>query len=478
MKTLLLLSTLFAAATLLQPASADGVISGKVFGQDGTTTIQDAYVAIYFVDTADENNPKYYAYSNTKTDAYGSYSFSVPYGTWVVEFSVYDSVAGELLLDYHYRADDKQSATLIRLLSGVRVGDINGYLYTRFGSISGRVTGPDGTTPLGGIRVAAEQFSDSGAGWNTVGTAAYTDSDGMYRISKLPVGNYRIKFYDDLLIYQVEYYNNGPDNGSGEDVAVTRAVETPDINASLDYREGQGPDILIEHPLDTVLEDGQGSVSFGNGTVGKPVARTLTIRNTGTAALTGIAAEVRGTHASDFTADAPGSQTLAPGEETTLSVRFTPSATGPRSATLGVLSNDADENPFEISLSGGGLSPKQPEIVVQQGTGMNKNLTDNKSKRGFGSVKTGRKSKPMAFLIKNTGKSTLNNIAISLGGRNAKDFRIVEAPRKSVDPGKSTGFAIQYKPRKQRTSSALLVIANNDSDENPFRIRLSGRGIP
>ena len=50
------------------------------------------------------------------------------------------------------------------------------------------------------------------------------------------------------------------------------------------------------------------------------------------------------------------STTVAPGGSTTFTVTFTPSASGTRNATLHIASNDADENPFDVALSGNGLT--------------------------------------------------------------------------------------------------------------------------
>lgn len=46
-------------------------------------------------------------------------------------------------------------------------------------------------------------------------------------------------------------------------------------------------------------------------------------------------------------------------------VTFSPSALGPRTATLHLASNDEDENPFDIQVVGDG----RPEIVVEYPSG-------------------------------------------------------------------------------------------------------------
>jgi len=117
-----------------------------------------------------------------------------------------------------------------------------------------------------------------------------------------------------------------------------------------------------------------------------------------------------------------------------------------------------------------------PEIVVEQGKGTGKNLTDNKSKRDFGVVKVRKSGKPMLFTIRNIGTAKLTNVRVTLSGKQAKDFKVVMNPARTVAAGEKTQFKVVYKPAKAITSKALLKIASNDKDENPFRVKLSGKG--
>jgi len=54
-------------------------------------------------------------------------------------------------------------------------------------------------------------------------------------------------------------------------------------------------------------------------------------------------------------ADNVSNQTLAPGQEATLTVRFAPAAAGPYSDSFDIPSNDPDENPVTVNLSGNGI---------------------------------------------------------------------------------------------------------------------------
>ena len=66
---------------------------------------------------------------------------------------------------------------------------------------------------------------------------------------------------------------------------------------------------------------------------------------------------IDGANAANFAVTTPpGATTLAPGATTTFAVRFTPPALGNFTAGLHIASNDADESPFDLVLTGSGVS--------------------------------------------------------------------------------------------------------------------------
>jgi hypothetical protein len=85
----------------------------------------------------------------------------------------------------------------------------------------------------------------------------------------------------------------------------------------------------------------------------------VTVKNDGTANLVINSLSFNGTHPGSFQklsgSDTCSGKTLAPTQSCSVSVVFKPAATGPRSATLTVSSNDPDENPVNVALSGVGL---------------------------------------------------------------------------------------------------------------------------
>lgn len=139
---------------------------------------------------------------------------------------------------------------------------------------------------------------------------------------------------------------------------VTPANQGTITNISIAWTPGATetvPEIAIEQPVGTNLVDGTSKKSFGTVKVGsKSTAKTFTIKNLGTAKLTGISIVKKGTNPNDFVVSAPGATSLAPGAKTTFKVTFKPTATKTRSADIRIKSNDANENPFNIKVTGAG----------------------------------------------------------------------------------------------------------------------------
>ena len=85
------------------------------------------------------------------------------------------------------------------------------------------------------------------------------------------------------------------------------------------------------------------------------VVRTFTIQNTGDAALTVGALSFSGANAGDFTVSSQPATTVAAGALTTFQITFDPSAAGSRVATLSIVNNDGNENPYTFAIQGAGI---------------------------------------------------------------------------------------------------------------------------
>jgi uncharacterized delta-60 repeat protein len=131
------------------------------------------------------------------------------------------------------------------------------------------------------------------------------------------------------------------------------------------------PEIVIEQPPGSSLVDGSSTVSFGTSNVAVP--RIFTVRNAGTAPLSGLALSADGLNQSDFVVGDLDAVVLQPGETTTFTVTFLPKGSGHREAELHLSSNDQAHLPFDIRLQADWQNT--PPVIsaianqqVQQGT--------------------------------------------------------------------------------------------------------------
>src|SRR5690348_13785871 len=96
------------------------------------------------------------------------------------------------------------------------------------------------------------------------------------------------------------------------------------------------------------------NVSFGNVGVGSSSSLGVTLKNTGNSNVTISGVTPSG---GDYSANGVNANTtLTPGQSATLSVTFTPAATGSASGSVSVTSN-ANNSPATISLNGSGVTP-------------------------------------------------------------------------------------------------------------------------
>ncbi len=112
-----------------------------------------------------------------------------------------------------------------------------------------------------------------------------------------------------------------------------------------------GPNIVVQ----------PASWNYGNVVVGSSNDTDFTVRNTGMEDLVVSEVSLVGTDPGEFAIVAGGEAfTLLPGGTQIVTVRFAPTSAGVKSAILRFISNDPDENPKDIPLSGTGTTDSGP----------------------------------------------------------------------------------------------------------------------
>jgi len=112
------------------------------------------------------------------------------------------------------------------------------------------------------------------------------------------------------------------------------------------------PEILVQQPAGSDVDNG-GSVDFGTSAPSGTTTKTFTVKNPGAAPLLISTIEVTGADAASFGVDLTGTAlTLAPATETTFAVTFTAPASGSKTTTLHIVSNDFNDGTYTATLNG------------------------------------------------------------------------------------------------------------------------------
>jgi M6 family metalloprotease-like protein len=201
------------------------------------------------------------------------------------------------------------------------------------------------------------------------------------------------------------------------------------------------------------------NLAFGNRAVGDPsLPLTVAVTNSGTALLNIASIAISGVNATDFSQTSNCSSTLAVSASCTVSITFTPAATGSRSAAL-VITDNAPGAPQSAPLTGsGGMIPDvalSPVDLI------------------FPGQTVGTKSSPSTVTLSNQGSDVLNISQISVNGNNASDFSETHDCGTSLAAGASCSISVIFAPSGVGSRLAAISIADNASG-SPHNIQLSG----
>ena len=111
------------------------------------------------------------------------------------------------------------------------------------------------------------------------------------------------------------------------------------------------------------------ALNFGNVPVNASLDLSLTIRNTGSAALTVNALNSSNPRFSFLTTALPF--TVAAGQQQALTVRFTPTAAQSETGTLTIASNDPARASLTVPVTGAGFTPGSNAVALTSGTALN-----------------------------------------------------------------------------------------------------------
>ena len=319
------------------------------------------------------------------------------------------------------------------------------------------------------------------------------DSAGVFSVSDQPATSIASSGTDTFTV------DFTPDAAGLFSARVSIASDDPDENPYIFAIQGTGtgaPEVQLEgNSIEIVAGDTSPATAdgtaFGRIRSGTTATANFTIRNTGTTNLTLSAPSgardvfvERASGSSDFTVTAQpgGSGTIAAGGSQAFTIQYAPTADGAATAVFGFANTDADESPYQFTVSGEGVSP---EIAVAGLAGADIAYTDGTPDAGdgtdFGSTGFSAGAPiTRTFTISNSGGDTLTlgANAVSLSGAGVGDWTVTTQPAASVAAsGGETTFAISFDPSVQSLLQATVSIANDDGDEAPFTFAIQGTGL-
>jgi hypothetical protein len=208
---------------------------------------------------------------------------------------------------------------------------------------------------------------------------------------------------------------------------------------------------LVDQPR---LEVTPSSVNFSSAIVGVQTSQTLKLSNTGEAALTvtGVIASGAGLSINGFS----GSTLLSPGTSSTLTVNFTPKATGTFTGSVSVLTN----------------TPSVTAALPVSGDVANANLAISvgPSSLSFGTVTAGKTASQNVKLT-NTGNTdvTVSSIKVSGTGFSVTGW----SSAVQLEPSQSTTVDVQFDPKNSGNYTGSLIVVSDASDSS-VAVPLSG----
>jgi hypothetical protein len=192
---------------------------------------------------------------------------------------------------------------------------------------------------------------------------------------------------------------------------------------------------------------GFGSVATGSSSP----AQAVTVTNSGTAAAPVGSIATTG----DFSQTNTCGTSIPAGSSCTVSVRFTPTATGTRTGNLTVTASGITNT---VPLSGTGVAPGPI-------------LSANPSSLAFPSTIVGSSSAAQTVTVTNTGTTSATVSGVSASG----DFSQTNTCG-SLAVGASCAVTVRFTPTASGTRSGAVTITSN-ANNSPTSIALSGSGI-
>ena len=205
--------------------------------------------------------------------------------------------------------------------------------------------------------------------------------------------------------------------------------------------------------------------TFGDVVLGTTGAvQSVTVTNSGTAPLIITSLALTGANPGEFVLDPPSAclgASVPAGATCTVNVRFKPTTSGDKGATVMVYDNSAG-NPHSFTVKGAGIAP----MIVLSSTSLD-----------FGTQTVNVASAPQRVIVQNTGDGPMLITNVTVICTNGPDFSVVADNCLStpLQPGDSCSISVSFKPGATLPRVGTLVITGTATN-SPQLVNLRGVG--
>ncbi len=204
------------------------------------------------------------------------------------------------------------------------------------------------------------------------------------------------------------------------------------------------------------------ALTFAPQVVGTSSAsQSVTLTNTGPAALAITNIAIAGTNAGDFTQTTNCPASLGAGASCRMTATFKPTAVGVRSAVLNVTTND----------------PGMPaRAITMTGTGIQAAVALTPLSHDFGAVTAKSNSTPFTFTLTNLGTAALAINNVNIGGVDANRFSRATTCGATLAVGASCIINVTFSPQRAGTAYSATLQVSDSAPGSPQTATLTGTG--
>ncbi|WP_255198494.1 PQQ-binding-like beta-propeller repeat protein [Halorarius litoreus] len=203
------------------------------------------------------------------------------------------------------------------------------------------------------------------------------------------------------------------------------------------------------------------TLDFGNVNVGNTADRYVQVTNEGSETLYLDSASIVGANASDYSILSGPQTNVYPGDSATIWLRFAPTTSGTKTATLEVQTYFSGT--VTATLTGVAAGPAEVDVTP--------------TSYDFGDVEVGT-SNQTTVTVSNVGGSALSFDGATITGADAAAYTVTTGGSPTTIPaGGSHDVTVEFAPEFTGTAEATLELATNDADESTVSVALTGTGF-